>query len=112
MKAIERYLHTVVIIDWRLGCRVSTNCVVFAFYKVMDPKQFKASNLRAKTIVELDENLRELRRELAALRVNQVSSAVASKLAKIGVSSNFSILWMGGAASYPLCPSWALKGPP
>ena len=77
----------------------------------MDPKQFKASNLRAKTIDQLDESLRELRKELAALRVNQVSSAVASKLAKIGVSSNSAFFWMGAAAFHPLCPLWASAGP-
>jgi len=52
----------------------------------MDPKQYKANNLRAKTVEELESSLKELRTELAALRVNQVSSAVAAKLAKIKVN--------------------------
>jgi len=52
----------------------------------MDPKSFKSTPLRGKTVQELEASLNELKVELAALRVNQVSQGVAAKLAKIGVS--------------------------
>lgn len=55
----------------------------------MDPKNFKPTKLRAKTIEDLEADLNELRKELAALRVNQVSSGVAAKLAKIRVNDFF-----------------------
>lgn len=54
----------------------------------MDPKSFKSTPLRGKTVQELEASLNELKVELAALRVNQVSQGVAAKLAKIGVSLN------------------------
>lgn len=59
----------------------------------MDPKNFKPTKLRAKTVEELDTDLNDLRTELAALRVNQVSSGVASKLAKIRVNILIHIFW-------------------
>ena len=52
----------------------------------MDPNNFKSTKLRAQTIEELEGALNDLRSELASLRVNQVSSGVAAKLAKIGVN--------------------------
>jgi ribosomal protein L29 len=51
----------------------------------MDPKNFKATKLRGQTIEQLEGALNDLRSELATLRVNQVSSGVAAKLAKIRV---------------------------
>lgn len=60
----------------------------------MDPKNFKSTKLRAQTIDELEVALNQLRSELASLRVNQVSSGVAAKLAKIKVIfRNFFSLW-------------------
>lgn len=58
----------------------------------MDPKNFKPTKLRAKTIEDLERDLNQLREELAALRVNQVSSGVAAKLAKIRVNIFFNFL--------------------
>lgn len=55
----------------------------------MDPKNYKSTKLRGQTIEELEVVLNDLRSELAALRVNQVSSGVAAKLAKIKVIFNF-----------------------
>ena len=49
----------------------------------MDPKQNRAFRLRNKTVEELQQILEEHKKELASLRVNKVSSGVASKLAKI-----------------------------
>ena len=49
----------------------------------MDPKQNRAFRLRNLSVKELEETLKEHRKELANLRVNKVSTAVASKLAKI-----------------------------
>ncbi len=51
----------------------------------MDPKENRAFKLRRKTVEELLKSLSEHRKELASLRVNKVSSGVASKLAKVKV---------------------------
>ena len=51
----------------------------------MDPKQNRAFKLRRKTVEELMTSLDEHRKELSSLRVNKVSSGVASKLAKVRV---------------------------
>ncbi len=51
----------------------------------MDPKENKAFKLRRKTVEELLSTLAEHRKELSTLRVNKVSSGVASKLAKVRV---------------------------
>ena len=51
----------------------------------MNPKEIRAFRLRNKTIEDLQLTLNEHRKELSDLRVNKVSSGVASKLAKITV---------------------------
>lgn len=51
----------------------------------MDPKNFKPNKLKVKTVEELEKDVIALKEELAALRVNQVASGVAAKLAKIKV---------------------------
>ena len=51
----------------------------------MDPKDNRAFKLRRKTTEELLKLLEENRKELSSLRVNKVSSGVASKLAKVKV---------------------------
>ena len=51
----------------------------------MDPKLNRAFRLRNLTVEELQSTLVEHRKELRSLRVNKVSSGVASKLAKIRV---------------------------
>ncbi len=51
----------------------------------MDHKHNKPYKLRTKTAEELNKSLLEHRKELQSLRVNKVSSGVASKLAKIRV---------------------------
>jgi ribosomal protein L29 len=53
----------------------------------MDPKQNKPAKLRERNVEELTQSVAALRKELSGLRVSKVSSGVASKLAKIKVST-------------------------
>jgi len=52
----------------------------------MNPKDLKACKLKTKEESELKTTVDELQKELSTLRVNKVSSGVASKLAKIRVT--------------------------
>merc|ERR1719324_2277552 len=51
----------------------------------MNPKDLKPHKLSGKEVSELQKTVDELQKELSTLRVNKVSSGVASKLAKIRV---------------------------
>merc|ERR1719161_2476141 len=51
----------------------------------MNPKDLKPHVLREKNVADLKTTVNELQKELSTLRVNKVSSGVASKLAKIRV---------------------------
>merc|ERR1719458_1799059 len=51
----------------------------------MDPKQYKPHKLITKEVGDLQTTVDDLQKELSTLRVNKVSSGVASKLAKIKV---------------------------
>merc|ERR1711976_102996 len=52
---------------------------------IMNPKDLKPYKLKTKEVSELQGTVDELQKELSQLRVNKVSSGVASKLAKIRV---------------------------
>ena len=52
----------------------------------MDAKSNRAFRLRTKSVEELNKHLSEHRKELTNLRINKVTSAVASKIAKIKVT--------------------------
>ena len=51
----------------------------------MDPKNLRAKTLRENDETTLQQNLRDLQKELQELRISKVASGVASKLAKIRV---------------------------
>ena len=51
----------------------------------MDPKKSRPFRLRKKSVKELEGALAESRKELTALKINKVTAAVASKMAKIKV---------------------------
>lgn len=51
----------------------------------MNQKDFKPFKLREKSVEDLTTNVDDLQRELSTLKVNKVTSGVASKVAKIRV---------------------------
>ena len=54
-------------------------------YKAMDAKKIRPFNLRKRTPEELNQLLDEYRKELGVLRINKLTSAVGSRIAKISL---------------------------